>query len=531
MGSVIERHIVLIGDRAVHYRTAGSGAPLLLFHQSPKTSSEMIPLIKSLSDQYQVIAPDTPGYGLSDPLPAKRPTITDLADGVVSFMTALGIQSAYLYGIHTGAKVALGVSARHPGRVKAVIADGILVNSRADRQDLAARYLPPFEAQDDGSHLMHAWHRMREQRVFFPWYNRKDSARMPIDVGDAESLNAAFMDFLASSASYSKAYGAALGLNIKGLLPLLRVPTLITCGPHDVLLEDVKALQTKDQIRIAPNDGPDHLIELIKDHFDADTGPETDTVLPVQSYPDRLLHATMREGMHGLKGGSIGGTKIFIVPELGGTVWSAFETLAALAPFADILALDPIGFGWSESKGNMLERLVSVAADWGADVILGLGSGAHLAAGVAEQCADGARLIVSDPLTLKDASLAQNLIPDLTPSADGAHIMAAWWVVRESQKFLPWTSPTHQDAIPSDGKLIAADLHLKTTALLNGWETARGLIDNAAAFDASRAAAVIRSDWALSHPRLVCKEDPNIQIIRHREDDLALSILKAIEEL
>ena len=74
----ITRHIATINnERQVHYRRAGSGSPIILLHQSPKSSEEYIPLINELSDQYTVFAPDTPGNGLSDPLPIEKPKMFD----------------------------------------------------------------------------------------------------------------------------------------------------------------------------------------------------------------------------------------------------------------------------------------------------------------------------------------------------------------------------------------------------------------------------------------------------------------------
>ncbi len=62
----IERRFVNLSSRQVHYRVSGSGPILVLLHQSPTSSAEMASVIEQFSDEFTVIAPDTPGFGLSD---------------------------------------------------------------------------------------------------------------------------------------------------------------------------------------------------------------------------------------------------------------------------------------------------------------------------------------------------------------------------------------------------------------------------------------------------------------------------------
>ena len=73
----IRRHFVTVGNRQVHYRRAGTGPVVVLCHQSPSSSRETVPLMERLMGDFTVFAPDTPGNGLSDPLPLERPTAED----------------------------------------------------------------------------------------------------------------------------------------------------------------------------------------------------------------------------------------------------------------------------------------------------------------------------------------------------------------------------------------------------------------------------------------------------------------------
>ncbi len=50
-----------------------------------------------------MIAPDTPGFGASDPLESNKVTIEMIAEATIELADALGIKKFGLYGFHTGA--------------------------------------------------------------------------------------------------------------------------------------------------------------------------------------------------------------------------------------------------------------------------------------------------------------------------------------------------------------------------------------------------------------------------------------------
>ena len=75
----IREQFVQVNGRHVLVRYAGRGPAILLLHQSPQNSRALIPWIERLAQSYAVLAPDTPGFGFSDPPPLAQPTIPDYA--------------------------------------------------------------------------------------------------------------------------------------------------------------------------------------------------------------------------------------------------------------------------------------------------------------------------------------------------------------------------------------------------------------------------------------------------------------------
>jgi dipeptidyl aminopeptidase/acylaminoacyl peptidase len=75
---------IQVDGLSIFYREAGpKDAPtLLLLHGLPSSSRMFEPLFTQLSDRYQLVAPDYPGFGHSDwPDPKKKPSFTrDYAD-------------------------------------------------------------------------------------------------------------------------------------------------------------------------------------------------------------------------------------------------------------------------------------------------------------------------------------------------------------------------------------------------------------------------------------------------------------------
>ncbi|MBP6457200.1 MAG: alpha/beta fold hydrolase, partial [Pseudoxanthomonas sp.] len=102
----IQRRFVSINGRQVHYRIAGRGPVLLLIHQSPQNSRMWLAAQQRFADRYTVIAPDTPGFGYSDPLPGNPMTIAEFGAATLAFADAIGLQRFAVSGMHTGGLIA-----------------------------------------------------------------------------------------------------------------------------------------------------------------------------------------------------------------------------------------------------------------------------------------------------------------------------------------------------------------------------------------------------------------------------------------
>jgi len=104
----------------IHYRHAGAGPAVLLFHINRQSSATYEELIGELAAERRVIAMDYPGYGRSEHL-SFQPTIRDYASAAAELLDGLGIERALLLGEAVGAAVAVDFANAFPERVTGVV--------------------------------------------------------------------------------------------------------------------------------------------------------------------------------------------------------------------------------------------------------------------------------------------------------------------------------------------------------------------------------------------------------------------------
>jgi pimeloyl-ACP methyl ester carboxylesterase len=115
-------HTLDVPGARLHYEVRGEG-PLLLVMGAPMSAAAFAPLADALARDHTVVTHDPRGISgsvLDDPEQDSTPDLR--ADDVAALLDALGGESADVFGSSGGAVTGLALVARHPGRVRTLVA-------------------------------------------------------------------------------------------------------------------------------------------------------------------------------------------------------------------------------------------------------------------------------------------------------------------------------------------------------------------------------------------------------------------------
>lgn len=224
-GALVKRGYVPAGRAQIHYRRAGTPErPLLvLLHQTPSTSAMFEPLMVALADRFDLVAPDTPGFGNSDAVDGPF-SIASAASALAAAVRWLRPGPAFWFGHHTGAALALQVAATHPEQVARLALSGPCLLDDALR-DRLAKVAEPLPVDGDGAHARAIWARI----------GAKDP-EAPLAIRERDALAG-----IAAGARYPQAYAAVLEVDTAAQLRAVECPTLVFAGTADILYPPVEA--------------------------------------------------------------------------------------------------------------------------------------------------------------------------------------------------------------------------------------------------------------------------------------------------
>jgi pimeloyl-ACP methyl ester carboxylesterase len=141
MSTIAHRHIDVDGFN-VFYREAGpADAPkLLLLHGFPSSSHMFRDLIPLLADRFHIVAPDLPGFGLSD-MPSRDSfayTFDNIAGVIDRFTERVGFDRYAVYVFDYGAPTGFRLALKHPERIAAIVSQ----NGNAYEEGLSDGWSP-----------------------------------------------------------------------------------------------------------------------------------------------------------------------------------------------------------------------------------------------------------------------------------------------------------------------------------------------------------------------------------------------------
>jgi pimeloyl-ACP methyl ester carboxylesterase len=497
--SGIKRHFIEAAGRRVHYRTAGSGPPVVMLHGSPGDGQMLEHEIITASAAFSVIALDTPGFGFSDPLPGETLTVRDLAAATAEAMQALGLPPCRVFGTHTGAAIAIELGLGWPHLVTGLLMEGLPAFTQAEIDTLFQGYFAPMVPDPLGGHLTSTWIRFRDQFTWFPWPSRDVTRLNPFDRPTPAEIDVWVSMFYRGSRTYRPAYRAACtyGQAAIAAAAALRVPAIYTATVEDMLhphLDRLPDLQPNQRIAQLPSPIAEKcpaLTAYLQSLPGGDAPPPPPTSRPVGADPAMLFIESGANQVLVRCYGSPARPALLVAHDAPGT-GLACETLArSLAAEFYVCVPDLPGTGHSTlAAGERALQEGATALSAVADhaglrhfAVLGLGCGAAVAAVLAGRDDQRLSALLLDAPPAPNAATAEAIAPDLTLSPEGAHWLRAWLSVRDGQIYDPWFAGTRQTQRRTQGNFDAQWLHDQTCALMSGRDTAHLLPREAWLFD------------------------------------------------
>ncbi len=130
--------------------------PMVCIHLSPLSGIVYEQFLTEIGTDRIAVAPDTPGYGMSDG-PDEAPDIETYAKGVTYLLDELGFETVDLIGYGTGSKIAFQTALDHPDRVAHVALISAPDYTQEEADHMRATLGSVIEPVEDGSHLLKLW--------------------------------------------------------------------------------------------------------------------------------------------------------------------------------------------------------------------------------------------------------------------------------------------------------------------------------------------------------------------------------------
>ncbi|WP_462409032.1 alpha/beta fold hydrolase [Neobacillus sp. Marseille-QA0830] len=199
----------------IPYIRLGTGEPLVFIHGLGEVKEGWVRQFE-LADQYDLIIPDLRGHG-----EYKNPgdiSIKNFAHDVIHLLNDLGIESAHICGLSMGGMVAQEIYRQAPGMCRTLMLVSTFHYAPKNLGELFVRYRRARALNKSAETI------------------RETAAKVCLYSWSSENINTFYQYYQPNKDYYFQAMEACLNVNNLGLLPQIKVPTLIIGGQYDSVI-------------------------------------------------------------------------------------------------------------------------------------------------------------------------------------------------------------------------------------------------------------------------------------------------------
>jgi pimeloyl-ACP methyl ester carboxylesterase len=217
--------------RQLHgYRRPGRGRPLLLVHDCDGSAAVLADVAGNWPAGRPLQVVDLPGHGVSDALlPVELAAPADYATCLLEQLDILQGSGVDVLGVGGGAAVAAELVHQRPAAFATLGIVQPLLLTAAERDEFRTHFTPDVQPRWDGSHLVTAWQMLRDQALFWPWFQRTASAIREQEPGpelDPAYLQRRLVALMQCAARYRQAFAGALDYPLLDRLAAVDQPVL-----------------------------------------------------------------------------------------------------------------------------------------------------------------------------------------------------------------------------------------------------------------------------------------------------------------
>lgn len=237
ISGVLWRDYVSVDGGQLHYQCNADAdtVPLLVQHDAASSIGTVEAITQSFVGRRTVLAFDMPGSGDSDRIiPEENVEVGVYAATLAEALEQLDLPPVDFYGMWGGGFVGLDLAIQKPNQVRKLIMSNVFQHTGAEQADIVANYTPDISPVWHGGHLMQCWHQMRDQGIYYPWFNRTQQGviwRDPFLATDM--VHERVCSLLKAGNMYRTAYQAHFIYPTYEKLAMTPVPTLLATSEWD----------------------------------------------------------------------------------------------------------------------------------------------------------------------------------------------------------------------------------------------------------------------------------------------------------
>jgi pimeloyl-ACP methyl ester carboxylesterase len=249
------------GQLRILKNSEGTGRPVVILHDALGSIDTVESIARGFIAKRPIFALELPGHGESDNLlPSRSPSIVDYAAIVHRALSVLKLGRVDVVGLGFGGLIGVELALRQRPAINAIAVIGVTDLEGARAEAFMSQGIPAIEPDWFGGYLLHAWHTVRDQGLFSPWYDRRGSAAIKQEPQiEPLRIQQRVLELFRSNGGWQRALKAQNSYpwrrKLKAAMDLADLPVMLAVSSIDPLRESTvrvaEAIKT-NKLRLLP---------------------------------------------------------------------------------------------------------------------------------------------------------------------------------------------------------------------------------------------------------------------------------------